>query len=141
MRVLLVDDCDADAELARTMLHRSDPKLVIDHVTDGVEAMEYLADRKAAGVISEPVVILLDLNMPRMDGLTFLNLIRNDEDLAEIPVVVLTTSDSDLDVTASYRSRCNAYVVKPSDLESFQALMETIREFWCGHNRRPITSV
>ena len=139
MHILLVDDCEADAELIRATLRRSDARLEMTHVWDGVEALDYLTQRAESPAPTDPVVILLDLNMPRMDGLTLLKLIRSDPHLQEIPVVILTTSDSDVDVTASYRSRCNAYVVKPTDLEGFEGLMKTIRDFWCTHNRRPMT--
>lgn len=98
---------------------------------DGVEAMEYLrrqGERFADAV--RPNLVLLDLNMPRKDGREVLNDIRADEGLKTIPVVVLTTSDVERDIEASYRHGANSFLTKPMDVEDFFALIHTVQHYW-----------
>jgi CheY-like chemotaxis protein len=130
-RVLIVDDDDSDIMLIIEALaaHRlaSEPSVV----RDGVEALEYLR----AG--PRPDVMVLDLNMPRMGGHEVLDVVKQDPDLATIPVVVFTTSDQPVDVTGSYSRHANAYVTKPLDLDEFNAAVDRVYEFYAGLAARP----
>jgi CheY-like chemotaxis protein len=131
--VLLVDDDVADLALITEAFHthRLPARLHIAH--DGVEALEYLRDTGTP----RPDLILLDLNMPRMDGREMLTAVKQDPLVATIPVVVFTTSDQPDDVTASYLRHANAYVTKPMDLDEFTAAVSTIHTFYGELVKRP----
>lgn len=134
-KILLVEDDPADAGLVRIALR--DTKIVCDvvHARDGVEAMEILrADQKNG---APPDLVLLDLNMPRMDGRQVLQAMRADAGLRTIPVVVLTTSDADRDVAASYALGANSFVTKPMDVDEFCAVMRGIENYWFSVVRLP----
>jgi CheY-like chemotaxis protein len=103
----------------------------VHHVRDGVEAMEYLrrqGERDAAAL--RPDLVLLDLNMPRKDGREVLSEIKADDTLKTIPVVVLTTSDVERDIEASYLRGANSFLTKPMDVEDFFALIHTVQDYW-----------
>lgn len=124
--ILLVEDDPADARLAQIALKASKVLCNVRHVRDGVEAMDYLRSRDA----KRPDLMLLDLNMPRKDGRQVLEEMRADDDLRSIPVVVLTTSDVDRDVAASYSLGANSYVTKPMDVDEFCAVIRGIENYW-----------
>ncbi|HYH19538.1 MAG TPA: response regulator [Azospirillum sp.] len=129
--VLLVEDDPADANLARRALKQGPVPCEVHLARDGVEAMEYLrrqGERFAAA--ARPDLVLLDLNMPRMDGRDVLDEIRADARLKTIPVVVLTTSDVERDVEASYRHGANSFLTKPMGVEDFFALIHTVQHYW-----------
>lgn len=127
--ILLVEDDPADARLAQIALRASKVLCNVHHARDGVEAMDYLRDLNAGGG-KHPDLILLDLNMPRKDGRQVLEEMRADSALRSIPVVVLTTSDVDRDVAASYSLGANSYVTKPMDVDEFCAVIRGIENYW-----------
>ncbi|MDX3075860.1 response regulator [Streptomyces sp. MI02-7b] len=123
--VLLVEDDAADAMLIEDALTACGTRN-LTQVQDGVAALEYLRD--AAN--PRPHLIVLDLNMPRMNGRELLAVIKNDEDLRTIPVVVLTTSSAPDDVTGAYQQHANAYVTKPVNLDDFERAVQSIDAFY-----------
>jgi len=135
--VLLVEDEPADAHLVRITLREN--RLLVDlHVTrDGVEALEFLRRQTPYEKTPRPDLILLDLNMPRMDGREFLAAIKADSALSAIPVVVLTTSDVERDVVASYQLQAAGYITKPVDMEQFSSAIRSLGNYWFALVRLP----
>lgn len=136
-RILLADDSDADVEL--TLAALADARIVnpVDVAHDGVEALDYLHRRGAWGARApgDPAVVLLDLKMPRLDGLEVLRTVKEDPQLRHVPIVVLTSSREERDLVASYRLGVNAYVVKPVDFAQFQTAVRDIGRFWAVVNQ------
>ncbi|CAM5288757.1 Regulator of RpoS [Streptomyces avidinii] len=132
--VLLVEDDMADALLIEEALSERGARNLVQ-VTDGVAALEYLRDPDSA----RPDLIVLDLNMPRMNGRDLLRVLKTDEELQDIPVVVLTTSAAPDDVAGAYRSHANAYVTKPVNLEQFEQAVQSIDAFYLDTAARPRT--
>ncbi|ADL46363.1 response regulator [Micromonospora aurantiaca] len=130
VRILVVDDDPGDVLMIEEALADSDVDKVIDVVADGQEAMEFLRREGRHTEAQRPDVILLDLNMPRMDGRQVLGEVKGDESLRTIPIVVLTTSNADTDVVSSYTLQANAYVTKPIDLDDFNDVVRRIDEFF-----------
>ncbi|MGC4890977.1 response regulator [Micromonospora sp. DT227] len=130
VRILVVDDDPGDVLMIEEALEESDVEKVIDVVADGEEAMEFLRREGRHTGAQRPDVILLDLNMPRMDGRQVLGEVKRDENLRSIPIVVLTTSNADTDVVSSYTLQANAYVTKPIDLDDFNDVVRRIDEFF-----------
>lgn len=130
VRILVVDDDPGDVLMIEEALEDSDVDKVIDVVNDGQEAMEFLRREGRHTEARRPDVILLDLNMPRMDGRQVLGEVKQDEDLRTIPIVVLTTSNADTDIVGSYTLQANAYVTKPIDLDDFNDVVRRIDEFF-----------
>ncbi len=128
--ILLVDDSSADAELTRRALYQAQPEHTLHHVCDGVEAMEFLRQEGKFTAAPRPSFILLDLNMPRMDGRAVLQELKDDDSLRKIPVVILSTSNHDSDIHSAYELHANAYVVKPSELKQFFLTIQKINDFW-----------
>jgi two-component system, response regulator len=137
--ILLAEDDPRDVELIMEALDENNLVNKVVVVYDGVEAMEYLqqkgkyATRKAG----HPVLILLDINMPRMNGLEVLQNIRADESLKKIPVIMLTCSREEKDLTQSYDLGVNAYVVKPLETQPFINAVKQIGGFWAILNEQP----
>ncbi|MGW6869765.1 response regulator [Streptomyces sp. NPDC054901] len=123
--VLLVEDDMADAMLIEEALSERGTRNLVQ-VTDGVAALEYLRDPDS----TRPDLIVLDLNMPRMNGRDLLQILKNDENFQTIPVVVLTTSAAPEDVAGAYSSHANAYVTKPVNLEDFERAVQSIDAFY-----------
>ncbi|MBM7494808.1 CheY-like chemotaxis protein [Micromonospora luteifusca] len=130
VRILVVDDDPGDVLMIEEALADSDVDKIIDVVSDGEEAMEFLRAEGRHDQARRPDVILLDLNMPRMDGRQVLGAVKQDEDLRTIPIVVLTTSNADTDIVGSYTLQANAYVTKPIDLDDFNDVVRRIDEFF-----------
>ena len=137
--ILLAEDSAADAEMAIDALREANLANPIVHVEDGVEAMEYLLrkGRFADRPDEEPAVLLLDIKMPRMDGLEVLRRIRAEEKLRRLPVVILSSSREESDLVHSWDLGVNAYVVKPVDVEQFFAAVKTLGKFWAVINATP----
>jgi len=134
--ILLVEDNTADAEMTIDALRDANLANPIQHVEDGVEAMEYL-QRTGAYVgrpAGEPVVVLLDINMPRMDGLEVLRRLRDDEHLRRLPVVILSSSKEERDIARGWDLDVNAYVVKPVDVTQFIEAVRILGRFWAVLN-------
>jgi two-component system response regulator len=136
--ILLVEDNDDDAELTTRAFGNARIKNALIRVRDGVEALEYLDGKGAyAGrdIDELPAVVLLDLNLPRVDGLTVLKSIRAHERLKHLPVVILTSSNEDKDRLAAYEHFANSYVQKPVDYEQFVAASRDLGLYWLVLNR------
>ena len=137
--ILLAEDSPADAEMAIDALREANLVNPIIHVKDGAEAMDYLYARgeyegRSGG---EPAVLLLDIKMPRMDGLEVLQQLRTEERLRRIPVVMLTSSREESDLARSWDLGVNAYVVKPVDVDQFFLAVKTLGKFWAVFNEVP----
>lgn len=138
-RILLVEDNPNDAELTLEALSRHNLANDVTWVHDGAEALDYLYCREqyAGRLSSDPVVILLDLKLPKVDGLEVLRTIKSDERLRIIPVVVLTSSREERDLVDSYKLGVNAYVVKPVDFSVFITAVRELGVFWALINEPP----
>lgn len=129
--ILLVEDSQVDAHLTRAALEENRFAVSMHHVTDGIEALDYLRQQgQTFENGSRPDLILLDLNMPRMNGREFLTAMKADPNLSDIPVVILTTSDVEQDVIASYKLGAAGYVTKPVDLEQFIHAINQLGNYW-----------
>jgi CheY-like chemotaxis protein len=130
LQILVVDDDDADALMITEALAATDSQSTVDRVADGREALDFLRQEGAFTGAPRPDLILLDLNMPRMDGRETLAAIKSDERLKAIPVVILTTSGAAPDIASSYQHRANAYVTKPFGLDDFEETVRQIDRFY-----------
>jgi CheY-like chemotaxis protein len=130
VQVLLVKDNPADARLTRDTLLEGRVQKRVTVVKDGVEAVDYVRRRGAFEGAPRPDIVLLDLNLPKRDGMQVLREIKSDPSLSSITVIVLTTSDHFRDVNSAYDASANCYVVKPRGLDQFYAAMRGIEEFW-----------
>jgi CheY-like chemotaxis protein len=142
-RILLVEDDPRDVELTLTALedHKLANEVTVAH--DGQEALDYLYRRGqfATRPNENPAVILLDLKLPKVDGLEVLKQIKSDEQLKTIPVVVLTSSQEEQDMLRSYKLGVNAYVVKPVDFHDFITAVKELGMFWAIINQPPPGSI
>ena len=138
-RILYAEDSAADVELTMAALEEHHLANEVVTVNDGVEALDYLYRRGAfaSREAGNPAVVLLDLKMPRMDGLEVLRQVKGDPDLRTIPVVIMTSSREERDLVESYRLGVNAYVVKPVDFEQFVAAVKEVGMFWAVVNEPP----
>ena len=135
--VLLVEDNPAHAELVIRTLKGCPFDHEVHHVADGQEALDYLfRDGNSASRedYRRPDLVLLDLRLPKVDGLEVLDKVKRDDTLSTIPVVVLTTSDAANDMEAAYRSNVNSYLTKPSSFAEFSELMEDLSKYWLKWN-------
>ena len=136
--VLLVEDDPGDQKLVRRALSNQEMLHELHIVGSGEEALEYLQRSRDRDKQSpRPDLILLDLNMPGMGGKEFLRQIKEDEHLKQIPVIILTTSDSDRDIIDTYKLQASGYVKKPVTMEDFKAVMKGIEEYWFMLCKRP----
>ena len=142
-RILLVEDDPKDRELTMTSLEEYNLSNEVVIATDGEEALDYLYCRgKFQGRTSEnPAVLLLDLKLPKVDGLEVLQQMKTDDKLRMIPVVVLTSSREERDMVASYKLGVNAYVVKPVDFHEFVNAIKELGVFWAIINEPPPGSI
>lgn len=130
IEVLLVEDSPADVRLTREALSEARVRNNVHVAVDGVDALDFLHRRGKHSKAPSPDLILLDLNLPRKDGREVLEDIKRDDRLKRIPVVILTTSQSEQDILDSYQLNANAYVAKPVDLEQFLSAVRSIEGFW-----------
>jgi chemotaxis family two-component system response regulator Rcp1 len=137
IQVLLVEDSPGDLRLTREAFRDADPSIHLHVAHDGVEAMAFLNREGMYAGAPLPDLILLDLNLPKMDGREVLALIKENDDLKIIPTVILTTSDAEVDIVKSYQLQANCYLNKPVQLEAFEKLVGTINEFWLSSAKLP----
>jgi chemotaxis family two-component system response regulator Rcp1 len=137
IEILLVEDNPGDVELTTRSLRSIKLRNSLHVVSDGVEAMEFLRNQGPYAAAPRPDLILLDLNLPRMDGREVLAEVKGDADLHAIPVVVLTSSEAETDVARSYNLGANCYVTKPVDLLQFKTIVGAIEDFWFSIVRLP----
>ncbi len=137
IEILLVEDNPADVRLTQEALKDAKVCNRMYTVPDGVEAMAYLRGEGRYAGRTRPDLILLDLNLPRKNGLEVLREIKEDAVLRRIPVVVLTTSQAEQDIVKSYDLHANCYICKPVDLDQFMLVVQTIEDFWLTIVRLP----
>jgi CheY-like chemotaxis protein len=138
--ILLVEDDPAHAEIVRRNLADSRVANRIVHLADGQAALDYLFRQDAyadPASSPRPALILLDLRLPKVDGLEVLRRIKDDAGLRSLPTVVLTTSSAETDMVSAYTNGAASYVVKPVDFEKFTKLMEAFGYYWLAWNRFP----
>jgi CheY-like chemotaxis protein len=137
--ILLADDSENDLELTRRALGQNKLANEIIEVRDGAEALDFLYCRGTFGSRQpiDPIVLLLDINMPKLNGIEVLAKLKGDPRLSRIPVVMLTSSREGPDVDECYRLNANAYVVKPVDFEQFAEAVKIIGKFWALLNEAP----
>ncbi|HET7269138.1 MAG TPA: response regulator [Oleiagrimonas sp.] len=137
--ILVAEDSAADAEMTIDALREAHLANPIVHVEDGVEAMDWLLERgeHAGRDEGNPSLVLLDIKMPRMDGLEVLKRMRSNEGLSHIPVVILSSSREERDLARSWDLGVNAYVVKPVDVHQFFQAVQTLGQFWGVLNEAP----
>lgn len=130
IEILLVEDSSTDVMLAEEALALGKVSNRLSVVKDGVEAMAFLRQEGKYAGSPRPDLILLDLNMPRMDGREVLAAVKSDDAFRQIPVVILTTSVAEQDVLEAYGLHANCYIQKPVDFEQFAAVVQAIEQFW-----------
>ena len=130
IEVLLIEDNPGDVRLTREALKDGRLATELHTVKDGVEAMAFLCREGEYSDAPRPDLILLDLNLPRKDGREVLAGVKADDKLKQIPVVVLTSSESDTDISRCYNLRANCYITKPVGLEQFSTAVRAIEDFW-----------
>ena len=142
-RILLVEDNPKDVELTLTALEEHHLANEVIVVSDGAEALDYLYRRGKFSLRADtnPAVVLLDLKMPKVDGLEVLRTMKSDNTLKAIPVVILTSSREEKDLVESYKLGVNAYVVKPVDFQQFIEAVKELGTFWAVFNEPPPGSV
>jgi CheY-like chemotaxis protein len=135
--ILLVEDNAGDVRLTREAMHEAEVAADLVAVSDGEQALAYLRGNGDHAGAARPDLILLDLNLPKKNGLEVLEEIRRDGELRRVPVIVLTTSSSARDISACYERGVNCYLVKPLDLDDFTGLVRAVTRFWFEVARLP----
>jgi len=140
IHILLVDDNEGDVLLTKEALEEAKIVNRISVAYDGVQALRFLKKEPPFMEQDSPDLILLDINLPRMDGTEVLGIIKSDPELKRIPVIMLTTSSSEKDIITSYNNYANCYITKPVDLERFMDVVRTIEDFWISIVKLPKTA-
>jgi CheY-like chemotaxis protein len=137
IEVLLVEDSPGDVRLTKEAFREANMEIHLHVASDGFEAMAFLRHEGAHIHAPRPDLILLDLNLPRMDGRQVLAQIKEDDNLKTIPTVILTTSESEADIVTSYQLQANCYLTKPVQLDAFENLVKSINDFWLTKVKLP----
>jgi two-component system, chemotaxis family, response regulator Rcp1 len=137
VEILLVEDSPGDVRLTQEVFRDANKFIHLHVVSDGAEAMAFLMREGRHVDAPRPDLILLDLNLPKMDGREVLARIKGGETLKTIPTVILTTSEAEADVVKSYNLRANCYLTKPAQLDEFESLVRSINEFWVSNASLP----
>lgn len=137
IEVLLVEDSPGDVRLTQESFRDFGRPIQLHLAVDGVEAMAFLRREGAFADAPRPDLILLDLNLPKMDGREVLSLIKSDQNLKIIPTIILTTSDDEADVQISYQLQANCYLRKPAHWDAFDNLVRSVNAFWLTRARLP----
>ena len=137
VEILLVEDNQGDIRLTQEALKESKIYNNLHIARDGVEALAFLRQEEQYANAAMPDLILLDLNMPRMNGREVLGIIKQDEDFKKIPVIILTTSDNGDDIVETYQLHANCFVTKPVELDAFIEVVQEIHQFWVSVVRLP----
>lgn len=130
--VLLVDDNPGDTDLTCEILHQSKHRFHVNVVSDGQKALEFLHHKRSFATAPRPQLIVLDLRMPRVDGMSVLREVKKDRALSNIPVVVFTASQAAADITHCYELGANCYLSKPGNLSDFVHLVQSMADLWLG---------
>ena len=136
-QVLLVEDSPGDVRLTQEAFRYAGDPVNLHVASDGVEAMSFLRREGILRDAPRPDFILLDLNLPKMDGRQVLSEIKNDPALKSIPTIILTTSDAEADIVKSYQLQANCYLSKPVQLDEFENLVKSINDFWLVKSKLP----
>jgi two-component system, chemotaxis family, response regulator Rcp1 len=137
VEVLLVEDSPGDVRLTRETFRDVNTSIHLHVANDGLEAMAFLRREGAHVNAPRPSIILLDLNLPKMDGREVLAHIKEDASLKMIPIIILTTSDAEADISKSYELQANCYLTKPVQLDAFESLVRSINDFWMTKVKLP----
>ena len=137
IEVLLVEDSLGDVRLTQEAFRDANKSVRLHVVSDGVEAMAFLRREGDQLHAPRPELILLDLNLPKMDGREVLAQIKSDDSLKTIPTVILTTSEAEADIVKSYQLQANCYLAKPVQFDEFAALVRSINDFWLTKVKLP----
>ena len=137
IQVLLVEDSPGDVRLTQEAFRDANRSVHLHVAADGVEAMAFLRREGVHVHAPRPDLILLDLNLPKMDGREVLAHIKEDDNLKTIPTVILTTSDAEADIVKSYQLQANCYLSKPVQLDAFESLVKSINDFWLTKVKLP----
>jgi CheY-like chemotaxis protein len=135
IEVLLVEDSPGDVRLTKEAFREANSRIHLHVASDGVEAMAFLRHEGIHIDAPRPDFILLDLNLPKMDGREVLAHIKNDESLKTIPTIILTTSSAEEDIVRSYQLHANCYLSKPVELNEFENVVKSINDFWLTRAR------
>ena len=138
VEILLIEDDPSDVDLTREAMRDGGSHVNLTVVEDGVKALAYLRREDPHASAVRPDLILLDLNLPRKDGREVLREIKRDAQLKQIPVVILTTSDAEADVSMSYELGGNCYITKPFRYEQFAGVLKAVEEFWLSVAKLPM---
>jgi chemotaxis family two-component system response regulator Rcp1 len=138
MEILLVEDSPGDVRLTLEAFRDANRSVHMNVAADGVDAMAFLRREGKHSLAPRPALILLDLNLPKMDGREVLARIKADVSLKRIPTVILTTSRAHQDIEASYELRANCYLCKPVQLDAFEKLVKSVNEFWLMRAELPL---
>jgi len=130
IEVLMIEDDPADVKLTRRLMRDSKLRVSLNVVGDGAAALDYLRRTGGYEDATRPDLILLDLNLPKKNGREVLEEIKDDEELKALPVVILTTSDSEDDISATYHNGAASYITKPVGLREFGRVVQSIENFW-----------
>jgi two-component system, chemotaxis family, response regulator Rcp1 len=137
IQVLLVEDSPGDVRLTQEAFRDANRSIHLHVAADGVEALAFLRREGLHRDSPRPDLILLDLNLPKMDGREVLATIKEDDGLKTIPTVILTTSDAEVDIVKSYQLQANCYLTKPVQLDAFESLVKSINDFWLTKVKLP----
>lgn len=137
IEVLLVEDSPGDVRLTQEAFRDANRSIKLHIASDGIEAMAFLRREGSHAHAPRPDFILLDLNLPRMDGREVLATIKADESLKTIPTIVLTTSEAEADILKSYELQANCYLCKPVQLDDFESVVRSINDFWLTRAKLP----
>ena len=137
IQILLVEDNEGDIVLTLEVLKEAKVLNIVQVVKDGEAALQYVRKEGRYKNMETPGLILLDINLPKVDGMEVLQEIKNDIDLRVIPVVILTTSDSEKDILESYQHHANCFITKPVDFQEFMYVIRMIKDFWTGIVKLP----
>ena len=137
IHILLVEDSPGDVRLTQEAFRAANSAIQMHLVSDGVEAMALLRHQGAHTQAVRPDLILLDLNLPKMDGREVLAQIKSDDSLKTIPTLILTTSDAEVDIARSYQLHANCYLTKPAQWDAFDSLVKSINDFWLTKAKLP----
>jgi CheY-like chemotaxis protein len=137
IEILLVEDSPGDVRLTQEAFREVNPLIHMTVASDGADGMAFLRHEGMYVNAPRPDLILLDLNLPKMDGREVLARIKGDASLRMIPTVILTTSDADADIAKSYQLQANCYLCKPAQLAAFESLVKSINDFWLTKAKLP----
>jgi len=138
VHILLVEDNEGDIMLTREALNKSEILSALNVVTDGWEAVQFLEKKGKYAEVVTPDIILLDINLPKMNGHEVLHSIKNNPVIQHIPVIMLTTSSYDLDIRKCYDNHANCYITKPMDVNEFLKTIREIADFWLNFVKLPL---